>query len=97
MDANSFLFVFLLVNVVAFSQLDLAVQAAESVPVPLSDSIHFHSISNELKVLSRRTRPLTPPSPRINAPLHNKPRSPPPLRPPPPPPPPPPCLWQPPM
>ncbi|KAK8651103.1 hypothetical protein V6N13_140717 [Hibiscus sabdariffa] len=92
MDANSFLLVFLLINVVAFSQLDLAVQAAESVPVPLSDSMQFHGISNELKVLSRRTQPLTPPSPRINAPVQYKPRFPPP-----PPPPPPPCLWQPPM
>ncbi|KAL4342518.1 hypothetical protein GQ457_08G013300 [Hibiscus cannabinus] len=91
MDVNSFLLVFLLINVVVFPQLDLAAQAAESVPVPLSDSVHFHGISKELKVLSRRTRRLTPPSPRINTPVQYKPpsRSPPP--------PPPPCLWQPPM
>ncbi|KAK8546431.1 hypothetical protein V6N13_067652 [Hibiscus sabdariffa] len=90
MDVNSVWLIIFLINVVAFPQFDLAVQAAEYVPVPLSDSVHFHGISNELKVLSRRTRRLTPPSPRINTPVQYKPPSQSP-------PPPPPCLWQPPM
>ncbi|MBA0816215.1 hypothetical protein Gohar_000904, partial [Gossypium harknessii] len=71
--------------------LNLAVEAAEFVPLsPLDD------FSKELKALSRRSRRITPPPPKINAPVHFK--SPPPSPRPPPSPssPPPPCLWRPP-
>ncbi|KHG09708.1 hypothetical protein F383_08238 [Gossypium arboreum] len=79
MGVESYLLALLLINALTFSQLNLVVEAAES--VPLSPSGDF---SKELKALSRRSRRITPPSPRINAPVHFK--SPPPSpRPPPPP------------
>lgn len=91
MEVESVLLALLLINALTFSQLNLAVEAAESVPLSPSDDF-----SKELKALSRRSRRITPPSPRINAPVHFK--SPPPSPRPPPPPrsPPPPCLWRPP-
>ncbi|TYI58136.1 hypothetical protein E1A91_D11G332900v1 [Gossypium mustelinum] len=91
MEVESVLLALLLINALTFSQLNLAVEAAESVPLSPSDDF-----SKELKALSRRNRRITPPSPRINAPVHFK--SPPPSPRPPPPPrsPPPPCLWRPP-
>ncbi|KAG4122896.1 hypothetical protein ERO13_D11G296648v2 [Gossypium hirsutum] len=91
MEVESVLLALLLINALAFSQLNLAVEAAESVPLSPSDDF-----SKGLKALSRRSRRITPPSPRINAPVQFK--RPPlfPRRPPPPRSPPPPCLWRPP-
>ncbi|KAH1083910.1 hypothetical protein J1N35_023671 [Gossypium stocksii] len=90
MKVESYLLALPLINALTFSQLNLAVEAAESVPLSPSDDF-----SKELKALSRRSRRTTPPSPRINAPVHFGP--PPSPRPPPPPRSPPhPCLWRPP-
>ncbi|TYI03324.1 hypothetical protein E1A91_A11G313100v1, partial [Gossypium mustelinum] len=93
MEVESYLLALLLINALTFSQLNLAVEAAESVPLSPSDDF-----SKELKALSRRSRRITPPSPRINAPVHFRKKSPPPSPRPPPPPrsPPPPCRWRPP-